>query len=154
MPWARDPEGGRSRRGAWKRLDLTTLLPFSQGRLRVWQSMWLYDGTRSPVRKESLMPMDFEFPEVRKFKRPRVPGAIVARVLLIVLAASIVMTTWFTIEPEESGLVLRFGKFARQVPSGLHLKLPYPVEKVVKVPIERQLKEEFGFRTESTDGRT
>jgi membrane protease subunit HflK len=43
--------------------------------------------------------------------------------------------------------VLRFGRFVRKVPSGLHLKLPYPIERVVKVPIERQLKEEFGFRT-------
>ena len=64
-----------------------------------------------------------------------------------VAALVILFTTWFTIEPEEAGVVLRFGRFVRQVPSGLHMKLPYPLETVLKVPIERQLKEEFGFRT-------
>lgn len=99
------------------------------------------------------MPMDFEMPNVRRF-RPRVPGRIVLRVAAILAAVLFLFTTWFTIEPEEAGLVLRYGRFARQVPSGLHMKLPYPLETVVKVPVERQLKEEFGFRTKEADIRT
>lgn len=99
------------------------------------------------------MPIDFNMPNVRQF-RPRAPGRVVARVLLIAAAVIFLFTTWFTIEPEESGLVLRFGRFARQVPSGLHMKLPYPLETVTKVPVERQLKEEFGFRTVETGART
>lgn len=97
------------------------------------------------------MPMDFDLPNVRQF-RPRVPGQIIFRVLIVLIAVVFLFTTWFTIEPEESGIVLRFGRFARQVPSGLHMKLPFPFERVVKVPIERQLKEEFGFRTEDAGG--
>ncbi|MEK6371987.1 MAG: FtsH protease activity modulator HflK [Acidobacteriota bacterium] len=93
------------------------------------------------------MPMDFEMPNVRQFRPPHVPGRIIVRVLLILAAVVFLFTTWFTVEPEEAGIVLRFGRFARQVASGLHMKLPYPLETVLKVPIERQLKEEFGFRT-------
>lgn len=101
------------------------------------------------------MPMDFEMPNVRQFRSPRLPGAVVLRVILGIIAIAILFTTWFTVDPEEAGIVLRFGRFVRQVPSGLHLKLPYPVETVIKVPIERQLKEEFGFRTQETGaGRT
>jgi modulator of FtsH protease HflK len=99
------------------------------------------------------MPIDFNMPNVRRF-RPRTPGRVVVRVLLIAAAVIFLFTTWFTIEPEESGLVLRFGRFVRQVPSGLHMKLPYPLETVTKVPVERQLKEEFGFRTAETGTRT
>ena len=51
------------------------------------------------------------------------------------IALLFLMSIWFTVEPEEAGLVLRFGRFVRQVPSGLHAKLPYPLEKVVKVPV-------------------
>ncbi|HBE04340.1 MAG TPA: FtsH protease activity modulator HflK, partial [Spirochaetia bacterium] len=55
-------------------------------------------------------------------------------------------TSWFTVAPEEAGMVIRFGKFTRKVNPGLHFKLPY-LETVVKVPVERQQKMEFGFRT-------
>ena len=100
------------------------------------------------------MPMDFQLPNVRRF-RPRVPGQVFLRVVVIgLLAIMLLFTTWFTIEPEEAGIVLRFGQFVRQVPSGLHMKLPFPFEKVLKVPVERQLKEEFGFRTKEAAVRT
>ena len=98
----------------------------------------------------------FEFPprNVRQFKLPTFDPRKLLRLILLIPVLFLVLTTWFTIEPEEAGLVLRFGKFVRQVPSGLHLKLPAPIESVVKVPIERQLKEEFGFRTEQPVIRT
>jgi modulator of FtsH protease HflK len=99
------------------------------------------------------MPMEFDMPNVRRF-RPRVPGQLVVRLILVLIVVLFLFTTWFTIKPEEAGIVLRFGRLARQVPSGLHMKLPFPLEKVIKVPIERQLKEEFGFRTEEAAVRT
>jgi len=75
----------------------------------------------------------------------------------IVLAGGafiLLFSSFFTIEPEELGVVLRFGKYVRTVNPGLNLKLPLGIEKVYKVPVERQLKLEFGFRTEKTSGRT
>ena len=98
--------------------------------------------------------MNFEIPNVRTFRPPRVPGRRVVRLIVIVIAVIFVSTTWFTIDPEEAGVVLRFGRVVRQVPSGLHMKFPYPLETVIKVPVERQLKEEFGFRTEEAGIRT
>ncbi|HID96765.1 MAG TPA: FtsH protease activity modulator HflK [Thermodesulfobacteriaceae bacterium] len=72
----------------------------------------------------------------------------IVSIIAALFIAFIVWNLWFTVEPEELGIVLRFGKFVREAPPGLNFKLPDPVEKVIKVPVQRQLKEEFGFRTE------
>ncbi|RKZ18635.1 FtsH protease activity modulator HflK [bacterium] len=68
-------------------------------------------------------------------------------IVLAVVALIVVTTSFYTIDPEETGMVLRFGEYVRATDPGLHFKIPFGVEKVIKVPIQRQLKEEFGFRT-------
>jgi membrane protease subunit HflK len=44
-------------------------------------------------------------------------------------------------------VVQRFGRLVRITDPGPHLKLPFGVERVTKVPVQRQLNMEFGFRT-------
>lgn len=73
---------------------------------------------------------------------------IVAIILILVVTSS-----FFTIGPEEVGVVIRFGEFQRNVVSGLNFKIPF-FEQVYKVPVERQLKQEFGFRTLNADVNT
>jgi membrane protease subunit HflK len=63
--------------------------------------------------------------------------------LLIVLA---LFTTLYQVQPEEVGVVVRFGKYIRTTEPGLRMKIPV-VEQVFRIPVQRQLKEEFGFRT-------
>ncbi|MCP4481710.1 MAG: FtsH protease activity modulator HflK [bacterium] len=72
----------------------------------------------------------------------------------LVLILIFFTTGLFTVGPEEVGVILRFGKYARTVESGLHFKIPFGVESITKVPVERQLKEEFGFRTRKVGIRT
>ncbi len=96
--------------------------------------------------------MDIELPNGTRLRTPSLPGRLLARAALALAVFAVLFSAWFTIEPEEAGLVLRFGKYSRTVQPGLHLKLPSPIETVVKVPVERQLKEEFGFRTEASSG--
>ncbi len=85
----------------------------------------------------------------------------VIRTLIIIVIISVVMvlfggikSTFFTINPEEQGIVLRFGKVHRTVDPGLHFKWPFSIERLERVSVERQLKEEFGFRTRRTDVRS
>ena len=82
--------------------------------------------------------------------RPAMVGWLALALILAVVAFSSV----FTIEPEEVGVVLQFGKYSHQAEPGLRFKLPWPVQSVIKVPVQRQLKHEFGFRTERTTGRS
>ena len=49
--------------------------------------------------------------------------------------------------------MLRFGEYVRTTEPGLRAKLPL-AEQVLKVPVQRQLKQEFGFRTVDAGIRT
>lgn len=71
-----------------------------------------------------------------------------------ILALITVFTSVYTVGPEEVGVVVRFGKFERSVNPGLNFKIPFGVESVEKIPVERQLKQEFGFRTTSSGVRS
>jgi membrane protease subunit HflK len=89
--------------------------------------------------RQEFGPLDFKLPKIK----PRAIRAVVVLVVLvIVLFGSI-----YQISPEEIGVILRFGKFSRTSDPGLHFKLPLGIEKLTRVPVQRQLKLEFGFRT-------
>lgn len=68
------------------------------------------------------------------------------RILLILFFIVLLATSLFQIDPEEVGVITRFGKYIRSVDPGLNIKFPV-IERLYKVAIERQQKEEFGFRT-------
>jgi len=68
-------------------------------------------------------------------------------IALLILILAFVFTVWFTVGPEEVGVILRFGRYNRVVEPGLHFKYPFLIEQANKVPVQRQLKQEFGFRT-------
>jgi membrane protease subunit HflK len=67
-------------------------------------------------------------------------------IILIVAALGLGSTAYFTVGPEETGLVLRLGRYNRQVGPGLHFKLPMGLENAITVKTGRVFKEEFGFR--------
>jgi membrane protease subunit HflK len=102
------------------------------------------DGTRRP-------PPDLEriIKQARDFFRG--PGRwSLGAGALVFLVLVLLWSGWFTVQPEETGVVQRFGGVVRTVGPGLHFKLPYGVETVRLVPTARVLKEEFGFRTTAT----
>ena len=97
--------------------------------------------------------MDFTTPEelfgkskedlknIKKSILPLLP--IAAGIFLLIMLKGMI----YSINPEEVGVVQRFGKYIITTPPGLHFKLPPIIERVRKVKIKRVYKEEFGFRT-------
>lgn len=69
----------------------------------------------------------------------------------LILAALIlligIVTSWYTVAPEEEAVVLRFGRYATTTPPGLHFKVPFFIDDAIKVPVTEVRKLEFGFRT-------
>lgn len=74
-------------------------------------------------------------------------------ILLGAVAVVVVFSSFFTVQPEEVGIVTRFGEFTRIADPGLNYKIPF-FEQVRYVPVQRQLKQEFGYRTISSGVRS
>jgi membrane protease subunit HflK len=79
--------------------------------------------------------------------RQQWPQYRIGLIVAFVVALFFFWSSWFTVQPEETGIVQRFGKVVRTADPGLHFKWPYGVERVRRVPTASVLKEEFGFRT-------
>ena len=92
--------------------------------------------------------------EIRNLKIPQLPTGRIGLIIGVIVLAGLVMSSIYTVEPEENGIVLRFGRFVRTTQPGLNFKLPLRFERVIKVPVQRQLKEEFGFATVQAGVRT
>ncbi len=73
-------------------------------------------------------------------------GPLIIRIGLILLAVLALLSAYYQVNADEVGVVQRFGRYVRTTEPGPHVKFPF-VETVTRVPVQRQLKIEFGFRT-------
>lgn len=92
--------------------------------------------------------------DLSDFRPPGIPKNVVKLVVPALIIIVILFSSFFTVATEEAGVILRFGRYDRTVDPGLNFKLPLGIETVYKVPVRRQLKEEFGFRTMAAGVRT
>ena len=69
-------------------------------------------------------------------------------IALIVLAAIVIwgFSGFFRVEPDELGVVLRFGKFVRDAKPGLNYHLPYPIESALTPKALRVNRIDIGMR--------
>ncbi len=79
-----------------------------------------------------------QLPDLRRYA-PLLVGAL--------LVGSFVMTLFYSVPADSVGVVQRFGQFINNTPPGLHMKIPFGVDRVTKVPVQAVITDEFGFRT-------
>jgi modulator of FtsH protease HflK len=85
---------------------------------------------------------------------PNLPRGVLVVGVLVLIGAILLLTMFYTVEADEVAIVQRFGKYVRREEPGLRTKLPFGVETVRKVKVQRVDKVEFGFRTEEPGVRT
>ena len=66
---------------------------------------------------------------------------------ILIIVGFIAWTSLYTIPSDSVAVIQRFGKYVKEVPPGLHFKIPLGVDISTIVPVKRQLKQEFGFAT-------
>lgn len=74
--------------------------------------------------------------------------ALVAGVLVVLWAAS----GFYRVNPDEQGVVMRFGAFDRTAPPGLNYHIPWPVETVTTPRVTRENRVDVGFRAAADAG--
>lgn len=95
---------------------------------------------------------------VKEFKK-KIPSAKNFKggfsLIVIIILVIIGFNSYYTVQPEETGVVTRFGAYVRSTDPGLHFKIPFGIESVDIVKTGRVFTEEFGFRgaLASSDGR-
>jgi membrane protease subunit HflK len=80
------------------------------------------------------------------------PGPLLFLAAIVAFAVLAWYAFFFRVNPDELGVVMRFGQFVRQEPPGLHFRLPYPIEEVHLPKVTRQNIIEIGMRS-GTAGR-
>ncbi len=91
-----------------------------------------------------------------EIKMPQMPKLPTKGIVLGVLALVVAIFAWQTIYvvgPQEAAVVLRLGEYVGTNGPGVHFRVPL-VHEIRVEPVERQLKEEFGFRTVVSGQRT
>ena len=78
---------------------------------------------------------------------PEIKARFVVTGIVVVFIAVGLLTSFYTVQADEEGVVLRFGSHVKTESPGLHFKLPFFIDRVEKVEVKRQMKQEFGFGT-------
>ena len=92
--------------------------------------------------------------DIDKLKRQlKGKGGALFPIVIIFLVLIGGSSSFYTVEPDEEAIIIRFGKYVGSYPPGLHFKLPFGIDKNINVKTKRVLQEEFGFRTANVQSR-
>lgn len=83
-----------------------------------------------------------------KKKKNNITGTTIAIIVILLISAVILFSSFFKVDATEQSVITRFGKYQTTVGPGLHLKLPFGIEKNYNVPVKVVQTEQFGFTTE------
>ncbi len=111
---------------------------------------WPPGGRRPPLDLREII--DRFLGQLRGRRMPNLGG--IGSIVVLVVGVVVLWSSWFTVQPEETAIVQRFGEVVRTAGPGPHLKFPYGIEAVQFVPTGLVQTEEFGFRTEVPGRRT
>lgn len=94
---------------------------------------------------EDLFGRPDEFLKDAQKKLQSFKGVLPLAIAIIVVVAAL-LGSFYSVGPDEVGVIRRFGRYTRTTNPGLHLKIPF-IERVDNVKIKYIFKQEFGFRT-------
>ena len=76
-------------------------------------------------------------------------GRLILIVALIALVAWFALGSFYTVQPNEVGINLVFGRYTGKTANGLNSNWPWPIGEVIKVPVLDQQITEVGYRSDA-----
>ncbi|MCF6158323.1 MAG: FtsH protease activity modulator HflK [wastewater metagenome] len=92
-----------------------------------------------PYREPQDINLNIQWQSIKRFMIP---------FFIIIFVIVTGYTAFFTVKTNEEAIILRFGRYIETVGPGLHTKIPYGVDRILKAEVKRIYNEEFGFRTQ------
>ena len=92
-----------------------------------------------------------------RFKKSLPGGVGGSRGLIIVVLIALAVwgfTGFYRVQPDEQGIVLRFGQYVRTTGPGFHYRAPGPIEAVLLPKVTRENQVNIGFIATNRAGRT
>jgi modulator of FtsH protease HflK len=86
-----------------------------------------------------------------RYKIPSLPKGPFWLLGLLFALVLVALNSFYTVQPQETAVVQRFGAFIITASPGWHLKLPFGIDTVTKVATGRALQREYGYRTVRAD---
>lgn len=85
--------------------------------------------------------------KVDKIMQFRFPNRKLSLIIICTMIGIWLLTGIYIVNPDEQGVVLRFGEYNRIEGPGPHYAWPYPIEQVYKPQVTQILRSEVGFRS-------
>ena len=86
--------------------------------------------------------------EVKKAKKKHgFNPAIIIWILVIIVAIAAVGSSFYVVDETEQAVITRLGRYTTTTGSGLHMKMPFGIDKAYRVPVKVVQTEQFGFKT-------
>ncbi len=133
MPWSNQSGGG----GPWK--------PSGNNQGPWGQGPGGGGGRNSPPDLEEMLRRSQD--KLKQVLPGGANNAIVIGLIAAVAVALWLLSGFYTVQPNETGLNMVFGRYTAKTSSGLNYNWPYPIGRVVKLQVTNQKPLDIGFRT-------
>jgi membrane protease subunit HflK len=96
-------------------------------------------------------PENYEWVKFKEMLKKNSSSVVGIVLFLIIVVGG--FSSFYTVEPDEEAVVIRLGKYQTTTPPGLHFKIPFGIDNIIKVKTKIVHQTEFGFRTANSSTR-
>ena len=127
---------------------MTSSITYSEVKTQLFENPWNENGTQNTPKKKNGTKFVI-WNTNNKNQDPQSLDKGLKLILLLILVVPLLLwlsTGFYTIEPDQEGVIIRFGQYIGKSQPGLRYKFPDPIDQVIKVGVTTINRELIGAR--------